>query len=61
MSGFSSISCATAGTCSAGGGYIDKHGNIGVFVSGQKAGVWGKAQVIPGMAALNLGGVRVGT
>jgi len=37
------VSCATAGNCAAGGTY-----DLGVFVAGQKNGVWGKETTVPG-------------
>jgi hypothetical protein len=48
-----SVSCARAGDCSAGGGYQDASGFFQVFVAGEARGVWGKAQQVPGTAALN--------
>ena len=51
-----SVSCAKAGDCSAGGSYADAHGQTQVFVAGEVNGVWGKAQQVPGTAALNRGG-----
>lgn len=59
LSGFSSVSCASAGNCAAGGTYTDSGGNIWVFLASQKNGVWGKAEQVPGIAALNLGGYPV--
>jgi len=60
-SGFSSVSCSSAGNCAAGGTYQDKDGNIWAFLISQKNGVWGKAEPVPGMTALNLGGVATGS
>jgi hypothetical protein len=51
-----SVSCARAGDCSAGGSYTDASGRIQAFVAGEARGVWGKAQQVPGTAALNKGG-----
>ena len=51
----SSISCATAGNCAAGGYYRDGSGHYQVFVGGESNGVWGTARELPGTAALNLG------
>jgi hypothetical protein len=51
-----SISCASAGNCSAGGGYTDRSGAGQAFVVGQVNGVWGTAVEAPGTAALNTGG-----
>jgi hypothetical protein len=50
------VSCAKAGDCSAGGSYADASGRGQVFVAGEARGVWGKAQPVPGTAALNKGG-----
>ena len=57
----SSLSCASAGNCGAGGyhfnGY-DNYGNLlsGAFVAGERNGRWAAPEVPPGLAALNLGG-----
>jgi len=51
-----SVSCAKAGDCSAGGFYRDASGHFQAFVAGEARGVWGKAQQVPGTAALNKGG-----
>lgn len=53
--GTSSVSCVSAGNCSAGGHYTDGSGRSQVFVVSQVNGVWGKAEEIPGTAALNRG------
>jgi hypothetical protein len=45
-----------AGDCSAGGDYTDGSGHFQVFVVSQARGVWGKAEEVPGSAALNKGG-----
>ncbi len=45
-----SVSCASAGNCSAGGDY-DYAYNFG-FVVSEKNGVWGKAISVPGLGAL---------
>jgi hypothetical protein len=50
-----SVSCARAGDCSAGGFYSAASGNFQAFVAGEARGVWGKAQQVPGTAALNKG------
>ena len=52
----SSVSCAAAGNCSAGGSYTDSSGDLQVFVVSQVNGIWGKAEEVPGTAALNQGG-----
>jgi hypothetical protein len=51
-----SVSCASAGSCSAGGYYYDSSGNRQVFVVSQAGGAWGTAKEVPGTAALNTGG-----
>ncbi len=51
-----SVSCAAAGSCSAGGQYTDSGDNQQAFVVSQVHGVWGKAEEVPGTAALNKGG-----
>jgi hypothetical protein len=53
----SSVSCARAGNCSAGGFYADSSGNLQVFVVSQVNGTWGTAIEVPGSAALNRGGL----
>jgi hypothetical protein len=51
-----SVSCASAGNCSAGGSYTDGSGNTQAFVVSETGGVWGAAQEVPGTATLNQGG-----
>ncbi len=54
-----SVSCASAGNCSAGGGYFDgtpASGHGQAFVVSQRNGTWGKAEEVPGTATLNVGG-----
>ena len=48
------MSCATPGNCSAGGDYYAA-GNQ-AFVVTQANGTWGRAEEVPGTAALNTGG-----
>jgi hypothetical protein len=50
-----SVSCASAGNCSAGGWYEARDGHIQVFVVSQQNGRWGRAEEVPGTAALNKG------
>jgi len=52
----SSVSCASAGNCAAGGIYNDGFRDTQAFVASQRNGRWGKAIEVPGMAALNPGG-----
>jgi hypothetical protein len=54
--GLASVSCASAGNCSAGGSYTDVSGRTQVFVIGETNGVWNAAKEVPGTAALNSGG-----
>ena len=51
-----SVSCSSAGNCSAGGLYVDHSGNGQAFVVSEKNGIWGHALEVPGSAALNAGG-----
>jgi hypothetical protein len=51
-----SISCASAGNCSAGGVYTESSGDQEALVVSQANGTWGTAKVVPGSAALNAGG-----
>ncbi len=51
-----SVSCGSAGNCSAGGSYGDGSGNDQVFVADETNGTWGTAKEVPGTAALNKGG-----
>ncbi len=50
------VSCASAGNCSAGGDYVDRSGHRQAFVVTQTNGAWGKASEVPGTAFLNQGG-----
>src|SRR5439155_1549120 len=53
--GINSVSCASAGSCGAGGVYTDRHGNEQGFVAVERNGRWGTAIEVPGLAALNTG------
>ena len=55
-----SVSCASAGDCAAGGYYTDGNRNGQAFVVDERNGVWGTAIEVPGLAALEGGGVGVG-
>jgi len=48
-----SVSCASAGNCSAGGFYTDRSNHQQVFVAGETNGTWHTAIEVPGTAALN--------
>src|SRR5262249_14977431 len=50
-----SVSCASAGNCAAGGGYDG--GGSGAWVVREKNGVWGKQTPVPGLGALNKGSI----
>jgi hypothetical protein len=55
----SSVSCPSAGTCSAGGGYADSSLNGGAFVVNENHGTWGTARKVLGTAAFNKGGASI--
>jgi hypothetical protein len=52
-----SLSCASAGNCSAGGYYTTSSGRSQAFVLTQRNGRWGREFEVPGTAALNQGGL----
>ncbi len=52
-----SVSCASAGNCSAGGWYTESSAGEQAFVVTQTNGSWGRAQPVPGVAALKTGGM----
>ena len=54
--GFGSVSCPTAGNCTAGGTYTDSAGHTQIFVLSQVNGTWRTAKEVPGTPALNTGG-----
>jgi hypothetical protein len=53
-----SVSCPSAGNCTAGGYYADTSG-LHAFVADEVTGTWGSAIEVPGTAALNTGGTAV--
>jgi hypothetical protein len=55
IGGLTSVSCASAGNCSAGGSYTNSNGQQ-AFVVSEKGGTWGTAKEVPGTATLNKGG-----
>ena len=55
-----SVSCPSSGNCGAAGTYADSSGVQG-FVVNQTAGTWGQAIAVPGLGALNSGGLVVMT
>ena len=52
-----SVSCPSAGNCSAGGSYTTTAPVTQAFVVDETSGTWGKARVVPGSAALNKRGL----
>jgi hypothetical protein len=52
----SALSCRTAGSCSAAGGYRPTSTTNSAFVLSERNGHWGSAVPLPGLAALNAGG-----
>jgi hypothetical protein len=57
LAGISSVACASAGNCTAGGFYGDPSDNDQTgFVVSERHGTWGKAILVPGLADLNAGG-----
>jgi hypothetical protein len=55
----SSVSCSSAGNCTAGGTYTDAAFFVQAFVVDETNGVWGTAIEVPGMSALNKGNANV--
>jgi len=51
--GVTSVSCASAGNCAAGGDYDDRHGIGQGFVVSERHGRWGTAIEVPGLGALS--------
>jgi hypothetical protein len=51
-----SVSCVSAGSCSAGGFYSKASNNVQAFVVNESSGTWGTAEQVPGSAALNVDG-----
>jgi hypothetical protein len=52
-----SVSCPSAGNCSAGGSYTTAAPVTQAFVVGETNGTWGKARLVPGSMALNKRGL----
>jgi hypothetical protein len=50
------MSCASAGNCSAGGNYLDQYGRYQAFVLTEVSGTWQTSLEVPGTAVLNQGG-----
>ncbi|MGH3403466.1 MAG: S8 family serine peptidase [Streptosporangiaceae bacterium] len=51
-----SVSCASAGNCTAAGNYTGTNGRLDVFVISQRNGAWGTAIDLTGLSALNQSG-----
>ena len=51
-----SVSCASAGNCSAGGSYTDSFNHMQAFVVSEINGTWHGAIEVPGTVVLNQGG-----
>ena len=51
-----SVSCASPGSCAAGGDYEDSSGSNQAWVADEVAGTWGPVIEVPGTAALSAGG-----
>jgi hypothetical protein len=51
-----SVSCSSAGNCSAGGSYTDGSNNRQAFIVNESNGTWGPAEELPGTSSLNQGG-----
>jgi len=49
------VSCAAAGSCTAGGFYFDGGNHQQVFAATERAGTWSGAVELPGSGALNQG------
>ena len=56
LADITSVSCASAGNCGAGGFYLDSSFKEQAFVVSQAGGTWHPAIEVPGTAALNRGG-----
>jgi hypothetical protein len=54
--GVTSVSCASAGNCAAGGFYEHSSVSLQAFVVSERNGTWGTARQVPGSGALNAGG-----
>jgi hypothetical protein len=51
-----SMSCASAGNCSAGGDYLDRSGHYQAFAVTEVSGTWRASVEVPGTGARNKGG-----
>ena len=59
FAGITSVSCASAGNCSAGGSYESSPDFAQAFVVSETNGTWGTALEVPGTAAFNQGDAGV--
>jgi hypothetical protein len=55
------VSCGSAGNCSAGGYFFDHRNHQQAFVVSERNGTWGNAIAVPRLAALSLGFAEVVT
>ncbi len=51
-----SVSCRSAGNCSAGGTYTDTSKHMQALVASEVRGIWRRAIEVPGIASLKKGG-----
>ena len=56
LAGVNTVSCASAGNCSAGGYYVDANGDYQALVVSEVNGTWQNATEVPGAGSLNAGG-----
>jgi hypothetical protein len=56
-----SVSCASAGNCAAGGYFADSPDQSQAFVADEVGGTWGDAVQVPGTVALNVGNIAAVT
>jgi len=52
-----SLSCGSAGNCTAGGQYYDDNNDGQAYLVNETNGTWGTAEEVPGFASLNVGAV----
>ena len=53
------MSCPSAGVCAAGGSFTDTAGYVQGFVVNERHGRWQRAEAVPGLTKLNVGGDAV--
>jgi hypothetical protein len=54
--GVTSLSCVSAGNCVAAGYYADSSHGDHIYTATERNGTWQKAEQVPGLAALHIGG-----